>query len=431
MFKLSNLSLLTVLAVPLVSLPAWAQGFEPFPNPSSPESSPSSESSPSPESSPPPASNPSSNAAQSPYFRSRAKNLARQAAERANGGLSQYRAETAMSGPALTAPYVENADGSLTFTFKGGPPGGEETIETVATVVSSGAVNLDYNGPIRGSDAKASSPAPASTSAPSSGLTPAPAPSAQPSPAQPIPIPVPQPQQQTLPSLPVAPAPSSSPSTPQDLPKLTPQSSRQQPATIRPLEQTLPTPTTPSKPIDGPAIKQPQAEPSPSSSTPQDLPKLSPQSSRPQPVTIQPLGQALPTPAENPTPVVGKPTQKQPQTVTAPSAYKADTPKKASISKKADTSRLDTALSTDLFVARAKNLARQAAIQTNGGLGQYRPDARMFGPASQAPYVKNSNGSITFTFRGGTPGAEAQTLESEVTVAQDNQLTINYNGPIR
>ncbi|MEO0376890.1 MAG: hypothetical protein AAF329_20175, partial [Cyanobacteria bacterium P01_A01_bin.17] len=300
---------------------------------------------------------------QSPYFRSRAKNLARQAAERANGGLSQYRAESAMSGPALTAPYVENADGSLTFTFKGGPPGGAQTIETVATVVSSGAVNLDYNGPIRGSNAAAPPAAPSASPAP--GWTPA-APAAAPQPAAPVAPPAPQPAPaplQTLPSLPVAPAPSApsaSPSTPRD-----------------------------------------------------DLPKLSPQSSRPQPVTIRPFEQELPTPSSSPTTVASASPASQIQTPTAaPTAA-------------------NTALDADFFLARAKNLARQAAIQTNGGLGQYRPDPRMFGPASRAPHVKNADGSITFKFRGGSPGAETQSLESEITVAQDNKLTIDYNGPIR
>lgn len=353
MFKFSHLSLLTFLAVPLFPLSVVAQGFEPFPQPSAPANSP------------PPASSTPSDVGQSPYFRSRAKNLARQAAERANGGLSQYRAEAAMSGPALTAPYVENADGSLTFTFKGGPPGGAQTIETVATVASNGAVNLDYNGPIRDSSAAAPPAGPASKPA-APGWTPA-APS--PAPQQPAPAapPVPQPAPaplQTLPSLPAAPSSS---------------------------------PASPSAPRD-------------------DLPKLSPQSSRPQPVTIRPFEQELPAPS-SPTTVVNVP-PKQIQTVaTAP-------PTTASTAA-------DTALSADLFLARAKNLARQAAIQTNGGLSQYRPDPRMFGPASRAPYVRNANGSITFKFRGGSPGAETQSLESEITVAQDNKLTIDYNGPIR
>lgn len=80
----------------------------------------------------------------------RAKNLARQAAERANGGLSRYRAESAMHGASADAPYVDNGDGSWTFTFVGGRPTATPSIESVVTVFrESWQVNVDYNGPIR------------------------------------------------------------------------------------------------------------------------------------------------------------------------------------------------------------------------------------------------------------------------------------------
>ena len=83
---------------------------------------------------------------------SRAKNLARQAAERANGGLTRYRAESAMHGPAEDAPYVDNGNGSWTFTFVGGRPVSTPTIESVVTVTrNSWQVNVDYNGAIRSS----------------------------------------------------------------------------------------------------------------------------------------------------------------------------------------------------------------------------------------------------------------------------------------
>lgn len=95
-----------------------------------------------------------------PYFLTRAKNLARQAAERENGGLNKYRAESAMYGPAVDSNYVENEDGSVTFSFKGGPPGfTAPTLETVATVSPAGVVTLGYNGPIRPAAAESAEPA--------------------------------------------------------------------------------------------------------------------------------------------------------------------------------------------------------------------------------------------------------------------------------
>ncbi len=80
----------------------------------------------------------------------RAMNLARQAAERANGGLTQYRAEPAMSGIATQSPFVINTDGSFTFTFLGGRPAEPYSIESIVTVSADGRqINLDYNGPIK------------------------------------------------------------------------------------------------------------------------------------------------------------------------------------------------------------------------------------------------------------------------------------------
>lgn len=81
---------------------------------------------------------------------SRAKNLARQAAETENGGLGRYRAEPDMHGPVTDAPYVTNPDGSWTFTFQGGAPGSSVyTVESVVTVTPAGEITIDYNGPIR------------------------------------------------------------------------------------------------------------------------------------------------------------------------------------------------------------------------------------------------------------------------------------------
>ncbi|MGF1602237.1 MAG: hypothetical protein ACFCU8_09495 [Thermosynechococcaceae cyanobacterium] len=337
MLKLSNLPVLTLLAVPFLSLPVVAQGFDPLPSPTG---------------APPPASSSSpAKPAESPYFRSRAKNLARQAAERANGGLSQYRAEPTMSGPALTAPFVENSNGSLTFTFKGGTPGsGALTTETVATVYPNGAVQLTYNGPVRGSNIGGAQLDPPAANPPANSGW--------------IPAPSPQPSAAPAPSVPAPPV------------------------------QTAPAPAAPLAPSR------------------QGLPTLSPQSTRPQPVTIQPFEQPLPTPSVTPS-------LPSPAIATAP-ATAPSLPRSS-----------DQALAADLFLARAKNLARQTAIQTNGGLSQYRPDPLMFGPASQAPHTKNADGSITFKFRGGVPEAQRQSFESEITVAQNNTVTINYNGPIR
>jgi hypothetical protein len=79
----------------------------------------------------------------------RAMNLARQAAEKANGGLNYYRAEQSMYGPATSAPFRNNGNGTLTFTFVGGPPASAPTIKSVVTVSLQGdQVTLDSNEPI-------------------------------------------------------------------------------------------------------------------------------------------------------------------------------------------------------------------------------------------------------------------------------------------
>lgn len=196
---------------------------------------------------------------------SRAKNLARQAAEAANGGLSRYRAEPSMHGPVTESPYIVNADGSWTFTFQGGTPGSADyTVESVVTVTPTGQVTVDYNGPVR--------------------LTFA------------------------TPSAPVSSA-----------------------GTVTTLE-------------DGTTL---------------------------------------------------------------------------------------TTVETNIDLSRAKNLARQAAEQANGGLSQYRAENSMHGPASESPYVTNPDGSWTFTFLGGTPGSDNYTMESEVTVTPTGTVTIAYNGPVR
>jgi hypothetical protein len=99
----------------------------------------------------------------------RAKNLARQTAEKANGGLSRYQAESAMHGFAAEAPFVDNGNGSYTFTFLGGRPGfTAPTVQSVVTVnTTDWTTHLDYNGAIRSATvAPGSTAAPASTTAP-------------------------------------------------------------------------------------------------------------------------------------------------------------------------------------------------------------------------------------------------------------------------
>ncbi|HEY9608172.1 hypothetical protein [Allocoleopsis sp.] len=84
-----------------------------------------------------------------------------------------------------------------------------------------------------------------------------------------------------------------------------------------------------------------------------------------------------------------------------------------------------------LDLNRAKNLARQAAEKANGGLGNYRAELSMHGPASKSTYVDNGNGSWTFTFKGNRPGETIPSYESVVTVSTDGQVKIDYNGAVR
>jgi hypothetical protein len=239
------------------------------------------------------------------YFLNRAKNLARQAAINANGGLGKYRPDPVMYGPAIQTVYARNNDGSITFRFNGSAPGiATPKFETVATVAANGVVSLDYNGTPRTAIGAASLPSPPSVGSPISTAAP-------------------------------------------ELPKSS------VPSTI---------PLTPS---DGPLPQQPGA--------------ISPTSTS---VTAVPAG--------------------TPSTI----AW----------------------VDQDAFVARAQNLARQAAIKANGGLTAYRPEPSMFGPSAKSPFVKNADGSITFSFQGGTPGASL-TLISVVVVHPDGSVKIQYNGP--
>ena len=81
----------------------------------------------------------------------RAKNLARQVAEKANGGLSRYQADRLMHGFAAEAPFTDNGNGTYTFTFLGGKPGYKTaTVQSVVTInTTDWTTHLDYNGAIR------------------------------------------------------------------------------------------------------------------------------------------------------------------------------------------------------------------------------------------------------------------------------------------
>ena len=95
----------------------------------------------------------------------RAKNLARQVAEKANGGLSRYQADPLMHGFAAEAPFTDNGNGTYTFTFLGGKPGyTTATVQSVVTInTTAWTTHLDYNGTIRQSATAPSMTAPSMT----------------------------------------------------------------------------------------------------------------------------------------------------------------------------------------------------------------------------------------------------------------------------
>jgi hypothetical protein len=80
---------------------------------------------------------------------------------------------------------------------------------------------------------------------------------------------------------------------------------------------------------------------------------------------------------------------------------------------------------------QAKNFARQAAEEANGGLRVYRAEASMHGPVRLSPFVDNGD-SWTWTFLGGRPGSSLTTIETVVTVYKESRrVVVVYNGPVR
>ncbi len=69
--------------------------------------------------------------------------------------------------------------------------------------------------------------------------------------------------------------------------------------------------------------------------------------------------------------------------------------------------------------AKAKNLARQAAEITNGGLQVYQAEAAMHEPAFDAPFVEEEDHWV-FTIEGGSPGFEVPTIRTVVRVDKDS-----------
>ncbi|MEB3308260.1 MAG: hypothetical protein VKK98_08950 [Cyanobacteriota bacterium] len=88
---------------------------------------------------------------------------------------------------------------------------------------------------------------------------------------------------------------------------------------------------------------------------------------------------------------------------------------------------------------RAINLARNAAVQLNGGLSGYRPAACMFSTAQEDNpcLVTNDSEGYTFRFLGGSPGWQVlnlpPTLETEIQIAPDGRSVtrVIYNGQPR
>jgi hypothetical protein len=118
-----------------------------------------------------------------------------------------------------------------------------------------------------------------------------------------------------------------------------------------------------------------------------------------------------------------------------PVLAQTDTPPESEIEIQRETTTTTTTTTLDaetlLNLNRAKNIARMAAERANGGLGRYRAESSMHGPASQTPYVVNSNGTWTFTFQGTEPGGTIPVYQSVVTVDPKTwNVNVDRNGRI-
>ncbi|MDA1247531.1 MAG: hypothetical protein O2787_09600 [Cyanobacteria bacterium] len=88
---------------------------------------------------------------------------------------------------------------------------------------------------------------------------------------------------------------------------------------------------------------------------------------------------------------------------------------------------------------RALNLARNTAVQSNGGLGRYRPEKCMFEIENDGNkcLISTTSAGYLFRFRGGSPGWQqlnlAASVETEIRISSDGRtvLGIDYNGTPR
>ena len=270
-----------------------------------------------------------------------AKNLARQAAEEANGGLGTYRAEPSMHGKAQDSPYVENTDGSYTFTFRGRRPEDLDfSYESEVTVAADGTVTMDYNGAPRGGTGAVS-----------------------------------------------------------DI------------VTTVDLNQAKNLARQAAEQANG-GLGQYRAESSMHGNA-QDSPHVSDDNDG-YIFTFR-----------------GRAPESLDFTYETEVAIAADGT--VNILYNGDVRGGTTSLNTTTTIApvdlnQAKNLARQAAEEANGGLGNYRAESSMHGNPNDAPYVENDDGSFTFTFKGRRPESLDFTFASVVQVDLDRTVTIISNG---